>query len=237
VSVVLQYLESVGFNGAPRFHGVDAKGRDVLDFIDGEVADRPWPGWVADFERIASVARLVRAFDDAIEPLGLPVRANDLRLAAPDGIPDSIAGTPTLIGHLDITPENVVFREGRAAALIDFDLIGPATRVAEVANVLLWWAAWMPESDRELAIRHLDPADAGAIVVDSYGLDADSRSKLVDLSINYADRSWFLMKWRAEQLGGGWRRMWDAGVGDRILRRAEWLRTNQKMLDAAVSRP
>jgi hypothetical protein len=43
------------------------------------------------------------------------------------------------------------------------------------------------------------------------------------VSVNLADRSWHLMRWRAQQLGGGWARMWDEGVGDRILRRRAWL--------------
>ncbi|MDQ1574298.1 MAG: hypothetical protein QOH44_1857 [Actinomycetota bacterium] len=232
---VLEHLESVEFEGAPRFHGIDVKDRDILDFIDGEVAGRPWPAWVADPEHIASVARLVRAFDDAMEPLGVPPWANGLRQADIPRIPDSIAGAPTLIAHLDVTPENVVFRAGRAAALIDFDMIRPATRAEEVANLLLWWGGWMPEVDRESASRNLDPIEAGALIVDTYGLDDAVRTTLVELSINVADRSWFLMKSRAEMFGGGWQRMWDEGVGDRTIRRAQWLRENAHDLQRAVA--
>jgi Ser/Thr protein kinase RdoA (MazF antagonist) len=49
---------------------------------------------------------------------------------------------------MGLIPENVVFRGGTAVALIDFDLVRPATRVEEVANLLLWWGAWMPAADR-----------------------------------------------------------------------------------------
>ncbi|MDL9980980.1 phosphotransferase [Microbacterium sp. ASV49] len=231
---VLGHLESVGFAGAPRFHGVDAKGRDILDFVDGEVAGRPWPEWVADPERIAGVAMLVRAYDDAVESLGVPDWATELRHPDPPGIPASIAPRPTLVGHLDVTPENVVFREGRAAALIDFDLIRPATRAEEVTNVLLWWGGWMPVDDRERATRDVDPVATGTLIVDAYGLDDAARAVLVELAINQADRSWFLMKSRAETLGGGWQRMWDDGIGDRIRRRAQWLRDNAERLERAV---
>ena len=47
------YLEEVGFAEAPRFLGVDSSGRQALSYLDGEVAGRPWPDWVADDERIA----------------------------------------------------------------------------------------------------------------------------------------------------------------------------------------
>jgi hypothetical protein len=30
------------------------------------------------------------------------------------------------------------------------------------------------------------------------------------------------MRWAAENLGGGWARMWDEGIGDLIQRRVSW---------------
>jgi hypothetical protein len=61
----LVHLESAGFEGAPRFLGIDGAGRAVLSYIDGEVAGRPRPPWIADETRLASVGGLVRAYDDA----------------------------------------------------------------------------------------------------------------------------------------------------------------------------
>ena len=75
VESLLQFLERTGFDGAPRFRGIDHSGRQVLSFVPGEVAGRPWPGWVADNDRIASVARLVRRYDDAAHGFGLPTAA------------------------------------------------------------------------------------------------------------------------------------------------------------------
>jgi hypothetical protein len=72
VEAVLRFLEVSGFDGAPRFLGIDAQGRQVLSYVHGEVAGRPWPDWVADDERIASVALLLRRFDDAMQAFGIP---------------------------------------------------------------------------------------------------------------------------------------------------------------------
>lgn len=235
VRLVLDHLHRQGFDGAPRYLGRDRKGRDVLSFVQGEVASRPWPNWVADPERILSVARLTRAYDDAVDVMGVPDWARALRLADPPGIPQSIAGEPELVGHLDITPENVVFRNGCAFALIDFDLIRPSTRAEEVCNLLQWWAPWMPSADREEALRWADPVARGALLVDAYGLDSQARHGLVDLALNTAERSWHLMKLRSESLGGGWRRMWDEGVGEKILRRKQWIWDNRHELSAAVA--
>ena len=44
----------------------------MLSFVHGEVAGRPWPEWVADDDGIASVARLVRRYDDTAQGFGLP---------------------------------------------------------------------------------------------------------------------------------------------------------------------
>jgi hypothetical protein len=65
VHALLRHLEDVGFTGAPRFLGIDNAGREVLTYIEGEVAGRPRPAWIADEDRLASVGRLVRAYDDA----------------------------------------------------------------------------------------------------------------------------------------------------------------------------
>jgi hypothetical protein len=235
VARLLGELEGAGFPGAPRHLGTDGAGREVLTFEQGEVAARPWPVWVGDPERAASVARLVRRYDDAAERLGVPEWSRSLARADPAGSPPSIAGAPTLVAHLDVTPDNVVFRDGAAAALIDFDLARPATRTEELANVLLWWAPWAPETDRNEAFAGADPFERGRLIVDAYGLGEQDRARLVDVSRNIADRSWFSMRHRAETLGGGWARMWSGGVGDAILRRQEWLAAHAAALAAAVA--
>lgn len=234
VAALLQRLEAAGFDGAPRYLGVDDQQRDVLTFEHGEVAGRPWPDWVADDDRAASVARLVRRYDDAALSLGL----NDWPTTniTPDipGAPASESPAPAFVGHMDVTPENVVFRDGQAAALIDFDLARPVARLDELCNVLLWWAPLMPPEDREPVMRDLDPGSRARMILDEYGLPVDERAGILPLMINSAQRSWHSMKWRAETYGGGWQRMWDEGVGDKIRNRERWLTDGFEALDRAI---
>lgn len=232
---VLDFLQSAGFQGAPRFLGIDGIGRDTLSFVPGDAAGRPWPRRVADESSAISVARLVRAYDDAVQPLGVPDWAHAHDAADPLGCPGSIAGPATFLAHMDITPENVVFRDGTAVALIDFDLLRPATRAEEVANLLLWWGAWMPVTDRDPVMRGVDAASRAAVLVDAYGLGPADRAKVVDVARNAAERSWHLMRHRAFTQGGGWKRMWDEGVGDKILRRQAWLAENAVALHTAIT--
>ena len=238
VHALLAHLELVGFEGAPRFLGTDGSGREVLSYIDGEVAGRPRPPWIADETRLASVGRLVRAYDDAAASFAFPPDVlPDTLSADPPGIPPAPAYPPELIGHVDITPENVVFRDGRAHALIDFDLAKPATRADEMLNAMLWWAPLSDPRDVDPLLQRVDVPARARILADAYGLSGTDRERIIEVAMLRTRRSWHLMKRRAETQGGGWQRMWDEGVGDVIKRREAWLDRHASTLAAALTAP
>ena len=238
VHALLAHLELVGFEGAPRFLGIDGSGREVLSYIDGEVAGRPRPPWIADETRLASVGRLVRAYDDAAASFASPPDAlPDTLPDDPPGIPPAPAYPPELIGHVDITPENVVFRDGHAHALIDFDLAKPATRADEMLNAMLWWAPLSDPRDVDPLLQHVDVPARARILADAYGLSGTDRERVIEVAVLRTRRSWHLMKRRAETHGGGWQRMWDEGVGDVIKRREAWLDRHASTLAAALTAP
>ncbi|WP_350276256.1 phosphotransferase [Kribbella sp. HUAS MG21] len=228
---VLLHLEKAGFEGAPRYLGIDSAGRHALTYIEGEVAGRPRPGWIADEDRMVSVARLLRAYDDAVESFGLPAELPPV--VEPPGLPE-LNDPPELVGHQDVTPENVVFRDGRAYALIDFDLVRPVSRCREVVNLMLWWAPFGDDADLDPQLRGLDRSRRCRLLADAYGLAEADRRRLVELAVGLNERAWYTMKYRAEVLGGGWQRMWSEGVGDTIRRRQQWLEANADALGSAV---
>jgi hypothetical protein len=51
-----------GFDGAPRYLGIDSKGRAILSFIDGFVP--PNNGYTLDEEAVRAGARLLRTVHD-----------------------------------------------------------------------------------------------------------------------------------------------------------------------------
>lgn len=230
---VLTQLEEAGADCAPRFMGIDHQGREILSFIEGEVAGRPWPGWVAETERGVSVAKLLRRLDDALVTLGLP--DHTAVRSWPSGAPEPVGPVASFLGHRDVTPENTVFRDGRAVALLDFDLLRPSSRVDEVADLLQWWAGWVAPEDRDPAFVGVDPGERGRLLVDAYDLSNEDREWVVPVAISAAQQSWHAMKNRAEELGGEWRRMWDEGVGDKIRRREQWLVAEQESLRRAMT--
>jgi aminoglycoside phosphotransferase (APT) family kinase protein len=238
VHALLAHLESAGFAGAPRFLGIDGFGREVLSYIDGEVAGRPRQAWIADETRLASVGRLVRAYDDAAasftpSPDVLP----DTTPTKLEGLPPAPAYPPELIGHTDITPENVVFRDGLAVALIDFDLAKPATRAEEMFNAMMWWAPLFDPRDVDPLLREVDVPRRARKLADAYGLSGTDRERIIEVGTLRTRRAWYLMKHWAETRGSGWQRMWDEGVGDVIKRREAWLDRHAATLTAALTAP
>jgi aminoglycoside phosphotransferase (APT) family kinase protein len=142
-----------------------------------------------------------------------------------------------LIGHVDITPENVVFRDGRAYALIDFDLAKPATRADEMFNTMMWWAPLADPRDVDPLLRNADVPRRARILADAYDLSGADRERVIEVAVVRTRRSWHLMKDRAQTHGGGWQRMWDEGVGDVIKRRGAWLDQHGPALTAALTAP
>jgi hypothetical protein len=238
VHALLTHLESGGFEGAPRFLGIDGSGREVLSYIDGEVAGRPRPPWIAEETRLASIGRLVRAYDDAAASFTPPPGVLlDTTSADPPGIPAAPAYPPELVAHVDITPENVIFRNGRAYALIDFDLAKPATRTDEMFNAMLWWAPLSDPRDVDPLLRDVDVPRRARILADEYGLSGADRERIMEVGMLRNRRAWYLMRQRAQAHGGGWQRMWDEGVGDVIKRREAWLDRHAVTLTAALTAP
>ncbi|MFI5916563.1 phosphotransferase [Dactylosporangium sp. NPDC051541] len=123
-------MEAVGFQRAPRYLGVDEQGRDVFAFVRGDVAVAPYPAWAQRDGIISEVGALLREFHEAMSGFD-PGSLCSAELADPRGGP--------VLCHNDVCPENVVFREGKAVALLDFDLAAPGRALWDVARTARMW--------------------------------------------------------------------------------------------------
>src|SRR4051812_35748874 len=98
VHALLRHLEDVGFSAAPRYLGLDEKGREILSFIEGDVPDGAHPAIVTE-EALDDVGRLIRV---------LHVAVTDFALS--DGISwhfRSLGGPPPhVVCHHDLSPKN-----------------------------------------------------------------------------------------------------------------------------------
>ncbi|WP_433242541.1 phosphotransferase enzyme family protein [Streptosporangium sp. CA-135522] len=225
VHALLRHLEAVGFDGAPRVVGLDGQGREVLTYVEGDSAAAPSAAYAVADESLAALAMLLRRFHDASASFVPPPRA-----VWEAGSNDDAA--PEVIGHCDITLDNVIFRDGLPAALIDFDMARPTTRLFDVVTTLRHWAPIADPVDLEPLRRDLAVGPRLRLFCDAYGLTPRDRRRLLDLARLRFDRSYHAMRVKAATMGGGWARMWDGGAGERIRRACAWLETHQDELHA-----
>jgi hypothetical protein len=230
VAGYLRHLEAVGFEGAPRYLGVDSQGRDVLTFLDGDVPGSPVDEWAAQDDVLPGVARLVRRLHDASEGYVAPARIVEPGRPQPQ-FPE---GEPRLVAQRDVTPQNTVFRAGQAWGLVDFDLSDRTTRSIDLANTAMHWVPLCDPVDREPVHRDADVVRRVRLMLDGYGRDAVSATQFLHACELRFTGSYAIMKWAAEHLGGGWARMWDEGVGDVIQRRVRWFASVRDELAAEL---
>ncbi|MEU7002499.1 phosphotransferase [Nonomuraea sp. NPDC046570] len=220
VHALLRHLRKAGFEGAPRVLGVDEHGREVLTYVEGTTGLSR--AAVSD-EALADLGALLRRFHDATA--GFPLTRNGWEGGSNDDAPAEV------IGHCDLTPDNVVFRRGRPYALIDFDLARPTTRLFDIVTTIRHWAPIADPVDRDPLQRPLDAGARLRVFCDAYGATAGQRRRLIGLARLRFGQSYELMRARAGE-GGGWGRMWAEGAGERIRRAAAWLDTHEDELYA-----
>jgi hypothetical protein len=211
---LLRHLEEVGFEGAPRVLGIDDAGREVLSYVPGEAVTAPAPAWGLTDPALASVGRLLRRFHEAVADFD----PTPYTWAHEVPAPFDRGG----VAHNDPNLDNVVFRDGRAVALIDFDLAAPGAPLWDVAATARLWAPLRAPVDVSDARRHRELARL-RILVDAYGLDEQGRGELVTAVLT--SHEWMCDIVRSGAIAGvpGFAAYWTPEAEQRNERAREWL--------------
>jgi Phosphotransferase enzyme family len=221
VHALLVHFESVGFDGAPHFLGVDEQGREILSFVEGDAGLAPLP---ADDDVLVGLGRLLRRVHEAVADFTPPGDAAWFS-----------GGEGPLICHRDLFPPNVVLRDDVPVALIDWDLAGPAEPLDDVVSAASHWAPlrtdaakWGLPTDRQ--------PERVRILCDAYGLPAEDRGRFVNKAVAIRRGGYELHR----RLGGeerrpGWREMWDGGSGETILGNLRLLEELRPELETALA--
>ncbi|HZA05017.1 MAG TPA: phosphotransferase [Propionibacteriaceae bacterium] len=198
VHALLSYLAEVGFDGAPRLLGIDDQDREVLTFIPGDAVTPPYPAWALTDDALRSVAQLLRRYHEAVA--GFDVEGHDWPNVAPPEYDEGLAC------HDDLNLDNVIFRNGRAVALIDFDWATPGSAVWDVADAIRLWAPLRPG-------RYVDDTRRGRglermrTFVDAYGIELDPERLVHAVRLNH-DRMYRLIEDGAEAGNEGFAAYW-----------------------------
>lgn len=157
----------VAFVAALRERGVDApaplgrddRGRQIIEFVPGELAITLPRLTSAGFGRVGAMIRRIHDAAAFCSP-------------APDATWEAVIPAPgaELICHNDLAPWNLLV--GERWVFIDWDAAGPSTRLWDLAYAAQAFALNDPATAPELAARDL------AALVDGYGADDALRAAL-----------------------------------------------------------
>jgi hypothetical protein len=225
---LLEHLERVGFEGAPRFLGVDDSGREVLSYIPGQAVIPPYPDWALTDEALVSVAELVRGYHDAVtsfDPGGH---------TWPRSVPPRFRGD--IVSHNDPNLDNVIFSAGRAVALIDFDLAGPGSAVWDVACAARLWAPLRDERDAPEQLRGRALARLRTFV-DAYGLPRRDRARVVDAMVDAHEWCYDVVRAAVADGHETFERIWRDGGCMRAERTVAWLTAHGAQMREALTTP
>ena len=173
VQTLLGALEAVGFEEAPRYLGSDEDGREVFSYIPGEVGVPPFSGFFASDAALCQAAGLLSRYHQAVaslDPAGFEGFCDEL--ADPEG--------GGLVCHNDLCVENVVFRDGRAAGLIDFDFAAPGRALWDAAMAARMWAPLAHPDCRTAWPDGLDASGRLGVFARAYGVIPDEAEAFVE---------------------------------------------------------
>jgi hypothetical protein len=228
VHAFLRELRSAGFEGASLPVEIQADGRERLLFIEGDVAVPPFPAWAQTDHALSSIAALMRSFHEASSRLPvIPAKWSD-ELADPCG--------GTMICHNDVCLENVVFRDGEAVALLDFDFAAPGRPLFDLAAFARMCVPIDDDlSASRLGFEELDRPARLRLVAHTYGLDAEDRHTLVELLDRPMESGGSFVLRRVEAGDPNFIRMLDEMGGmERYERRLRWWQASRETFVRAL---
>ncbi|MFW7414843.1 phosphotransferase [Demequina sp. SO4-18] len=120
---LLSHVRAAGVSWVPRAHGFDESGREVLDYLPGDVV-HDLPPWLWDERNLAAAASALREWHDAT--VTFPRTPDDVWWQEP-------REPQEVICHTDFAPYNHVYRDRRWVGAIDYDLCVPGPRVWDLA--------------------------------------------------------------------------------------------------------
>jgi hypothetical protein len=229
IHALLRWVRDHGFDGVPEPIGVDPDGRERLVYIGGDVPLPPFPSWAQTDEALASIAHLLRRYHEAAAGFEAAGASWNTEMA-------DVAGGQ-VVCHNDVCLENVVFRDGVAVALLDFEFAAPGRPVYDLACMT---RMCVPVDDAAgAAVFGFEPPDVGRrlrVAADAYGLGAAGRGELFDILAGSIARGGEFVLRRVEEGHPAFIEMWEKGGGmARFDRRRAWFAEERDRIASALA--
>lgn len=205
-NALLVHLESVGFERAPRFLGIDDEGRSIVEYVPGDAV--PNPSWQHDDEanarRLGEIAAALHELHQATADFVAPDDAAPYR---------SLPLAGSVWTHADCGYPNLVYRDDAFVAFIDWEFAAPGDPLHDPASLL---AASIRGPRRDVTgddhDRRVRAEDLAAKrILAGYGLDESSLPALRSAAAAVADdiADFLVSELTAEQIDAWrWRAEW-----------------------------
>ncbi|CAH0345980.1 hypothetical protein BCI9360_02290 [Bacillus sp. CECT 9360] len=115
IHTLLKHLENKGFSYAPKFLGIDEKGREILSFIEGEAGNYPLKECMWSDDVLIEIAKMLRLYHDSVSDFSF-----DDSWQLIDNTPQQFE----VLCHNDFAIYNIIFNHERPIGIIDFDVAG-----------------------------------------------------------------------------------------------------------------
>lgn len=227
VHALLRHFERVGFDGAPRFLGIDEKGREILSYVEGEAGLAPVP---ASDDAVVALGALIRRMHDAQAGFVPPADAAwQIQIGTPNG--------GARVCHHDLFWPNVILREGLPVALIDWDLAAPSPPLYDVGSAALFWVPLRPDDEAELWGLPTDRrAERLRLLCDGYGLTRAQRAEVVEATIAQSQIGIDTYKiWGGELQLPGWHDLYLNDGVNRLMKTHTWLLDHAREIGRALA--
>jgi hypothetical protein len=221
-------LRSTGFQGASLPVEVQVDGRERLHFIEGDVPLPPYPSWAQSDKALASITRLMFMFHSASALVDVDDGAWSNELADPNG--------GSIVCHNDVCLENVVFRDGEAVALLDFDFAAPGRATYDLAAFARMCVPIDDERSAErLGWTFADRPSRLRLLADTYGLEKTRRQGLLEHLDRAMEGGGAFVRRRVEAGDVNFKRMLEEMGGmERYERRTRWWEARRHQFVAAL---
>jgi hypothetical protein len=218
----LRYLVDHGLDGVvPAPLGFDQQGREILTFLEGEIALPAHTAWTAGDELLSSVAELQRRVHEVAAGYRPPVDAVWDDAVGQGYFPHGIDGP--VVCHNDMCVENVVVRSGHAAAVIDFDYARPVDPLFDIAVAVRHWAPIRAPEDLDVLGVDVDVRTRFRRFLAVHELDRARRERVVVILGDFLDRAHENVQRLARIGREGFAAMIAGGYLGQNRRSADWL--------------
>ncbi|MBB4691446.1 aminoglycoside phosphotransferase family protein [Paractinoplanes abujensis] len=168
VHALLRHLRAAGFTNAPEVRST-ADGYEFLSYLPGDVSNYPLTPAAESVTALTSAAKLLRAYHDATVPFARTAPRDGWQVPARDPV--------EVICHGDYAPHNCALDGTTVTGVFDFDFAHPGPRLWDIAYAAY---RWVPLTTVESDLPATVQAERLRTFCDTYGLDAESRSRLID---------------------------------------------------------